>query len=182
MNQPSRRKVAAGIAWSIPAITVGAAAPAVAASQVSPSINRSFYITRSRSGCSSGSRLTVDSKNDGTSYYQIVNVSPTSSVTAVYASVLVNLSGLSFTETTGNWSAVQQDSQTYSYNGVTYYRYFAKLQVAIPAPVNGTITVPSLSWVSNCTASLSNPVSVNGRGMVTINGQDIEQVGPFRTL
>lgn len=84
--------------------------------------------------------------------------------------------------TTGNWSAVQQDSQTYSYNGVTYYRYFAKLQVAIPAPVNGTITVPSLSWVSNCTASLSNPVSVNGRGMVTINGQDIEQVGPFRTL
>ncbi|TCJ90487.1 hypothetical protein EDC82_0197 [Dermacoccus sp. SAI-028] len=183
MNQPSRRKVAAGIAWSIPAITVGAAAPAVAASQVSPSINRSFYITRSSSGCSSGSRrLTVDSKNDGTSYYQIVNVSPTSSVTAVYASVLVNLSGLSFTTTTGNWSAVQQDSQTYSYNGVTYYRYFAKLQVAIPAPVNGTITVPSLSWVSNCTASLSNPVSVNGRGMVTINGQDIEQVGPFRTL
>ena len=84
--------------------------------------------------------------------------------------------------TTGNGSAVQQDSKTYSYNGATYYRYFAKLQVAIPAPVNGTITVPSLSWVSNCTASLSNPVSVNGRGMVTINGQDIEQVGPFRTL
>lgn len=165
MNQPSRRKVAAGIAWSIPAITVGAAAPAVAASQVSPSINRSFYITRSSSGCSSGSRrLTVDSKNDGTSYYQIVNVSPTSSVTAVYASVLVNLSGLSFTTTTGNWSAVQQDSQTYSYNGVTYYRYFAKLQVAIPAPVNGTLTLPPLSWFINCTTSLLSQVSVNARG------------------
>ena len=84
--------------------------------------------------------------------------------------------------TTGNWSAVQQDSQTYSDNGATYYRYFAKLQVAIPAPVNGTITVPPLSWVSDCTTSLRNQVSVSGRGTVTINGQDIEQTGAFRTL
>ena len=84
--------------------------------------------------------------------------------------------------TTGNWSAVQQDSQTYSDNGATYYRYFAKLQVAIPAPVNGTITVPPLSWFINCTTSLLSQVSVNARGTVTINGQEIVQVGPFRTV
>lgn len=57
---------------------------------------------------------------------------------------------------------MQQDSQTYSDNGVTYYRHFAKLQVAIPAPVNGTITVPPLSWVSGCTTSLLGQVGVNG--------------------
>ena len=84
--------------------------------------------------------------------------------------------------TTGNWSAVQQDSQTYSDNGATYYRYFAKLQVAIPAPVNGTLTLPPLSWFINCTTSLLRQVSVNARGTVTINGQEIVQVGPFRTV
>lgn len=84
--------------------------------------------------------------------------------------------------TTGNWSAVQRDSQTYSDNGVTYYRHFAKLQVAIPAPVNGTITLPPLSWFSNCTTSLLNEVSVNGRGVVTIDGKDIPQVGLFPTV
>lgn len=183
MPDLTRRSLATGAAWSIPAVTVAASAPAEAVSTTTPpSIKRSFLITRSNAACSSGAQLTVRSNNDGTSYYQIQNTTAKTTVTQVFASVLVSVSGLKFTTSTGNWSSVQQDLQTYKENGVTYYRYYSSLTVPVPASVNGTITIPRLSWSSNCTSALSSTVYVNGRGTATIDGTQQVQVGVFRTV
>ena len=75
-----------------------------------------------------------------------------------------------------------QDSQTYVYNGITYYRYFSTLAVPVPAPVNGTVTIPRLNWTSVASPALTSSVSVNGRGTITIDGKQQTQIGVFRTV
>lgn len=144
MTQPTRRTVAKHTAWAIHTLTIASSAPAVAAS-TGASISRSFTVSRTTNSASTSGSLTVVSNNNGQSYFQIINATSKTTVTGVMASVLINVSRLSFTTSTGNWTAVQQDPQTYTNAGITYYRYFSTLKVAVPSVVGSTITLPPLS-------------------------------------
>ena len=175
MTDITRRSITSGAAWSLPAITVAAAAPSSAGSPPPPSIRRAFSVRRS------SNVLTVQSNNDSTSYYQVLNVTSNTRLTNVRASVLVNVSGLQFTGSTG-WSQVTEDKQTYVDNGITYYRYFATLTAPVPAPVNGTVTIPSFRWTSATSSALTRSVYVNGRGTIAIDGTDVIQIGAYRVV
>lgn len=181
MTQPTRRTVAKHTAWAIPTLAIASNAPAVAAS-TGTSISRSFTVGHTTNSGSTSGSLTVVSNNDGTSFFQIINATSKTTVTGVMASVLVNVSGLSFTTSTGNWAAVQQDPQTYTNAGITYYRYFSTLKVAVPSVTGSTITLPPLSWTSASTSALASAVWVNGRGTATINGVQQVQVGTYRQV
>ena len=203
---PSRRRVASSLAWAVPTVVAAAAAPAEAASPL-PRIDRSFLVTRgtqaavpgaSVSACgSSSTRLSVTTDNS-TYYYRIANVPIGSTVTGVTASILVqksmvdametgkNPTTFTWTSSTPSWSTPTREVSgttpaVYTYNGTQYYRYVSKLSTPVPAPVSGTITLPSIGWYSNCSTTLAG-VSVNGRGSAVVNGTTLVNVGGFRTV
>lgn len=66
--------------------------------------------------------------------------------------------------------------------GRRYYRYVSTLTGSVPTAVNGTITMPTISWTSDCSPNISSTTYVNGRGAATINGVQQVQVGVYRTI
>lgn len=182
--ETTRRSITRGAAWAAPVIALGGAASASAASGVRPSIDRSFLLTPRQGTCASGTQQLVVSTDDSAYRYRIINATSSTTVTNVTASVLVSVSGLTFTSNAG-WGPITQDTtQTYS-DGTTstkYYRYFATLSGAVPTQSGGTITMPKINWVSSCSTSLSSRYYANGRGAATINGTPQTQVGVWRTF
>lgn len=203
---PSRRRVASSLAWAVPTVVAAAAAPAEAASPL-PRIDRVFSFRRattadvpgaSVSACGSTStRLSVTTDNVNT-YYRIANVQAGSTVTNVTASVLVqkdmvdametgrNPTTFTWTSSTPSWSTPTREVSgttpvLYTNNGIQYYRYVSRLSTPVPAPVSGTITLPSIGWYSNCSTTLAG-VSVSGRASAVVNGMTLDNVGGFRTL
>lgn len=199
----SRRTVAKGAGWAVPAVAVSAAAPALAATPV-PDIERSFYIRNTNTlyggaptTCSgSGSfRLGVET-NDASYYYRITNVTDAKQVTNVQASILVEkrvvdlmTQPFTWTSATPAWSSpVRDTTQTFRdpATGRVYYRYFSSLLAPVPAPVGGVITLPRIRWYSTCHGALytaqqsSGGVWINGRGVATVNGVQIEDIGGYR--
>lgn len=186
---PTRRHVAQGVAWSVPVVVVASAAPAMAASPPAPSISRSFLVGRTGSGCFLRDRITVTT-DDSATYYRIINATSTTTVTGVTASVLVQKSAgqLTWTSNSTSWGAptIERNAQNqpviYTVNGVDYYRYVSALVGTVPAPVNGTITLPRVSWDSSCSSNISQGLWVNGRGTATINGTQQIQLGAYRQI
>lgn len=183
-RNPSRRAVARGVAWTAPVVMIGAAAPVLAAS--GPQIQRVFAVGRTASGCTAGSeRLTVSQDNSSSYYYRIVNVTSSTTVTDVYASMLVEgISNVTWTRRyTSTWGPVTLDPTPIVVDGRTYYRYYSQL-LTIPAPVNGVITIPALSWQSSCSTAVYNryPLYMNGRGTATIDGVQRINIGVFRSV
>lgn len=200
---PSRRRVASSLAWAVPTVVAAAAAPAEAASPP-PRIDRVFSVRLASTAvtgtsvraCATGStRLSVTTDNVNT-YYRITNVQAGSTVTDVTASILVQKSvvdamgsqnPLTWTNTTPSWSAPTREVSgtgspvLYTNNGTQYYRYVSKLSPPVPAPVSGTITLPSIGWYSNCGTNL-NGVMVNGRGSAVVNGMTLDNVGTYVRL
>lgn len=200
---PSRRRVASSLAWAVPTVVAAAAAPAEAASPP-PRIDRVFSVRLASTAvtgtsvraCATGStRVTVTTDNVNT-YYRITNVQAGSTVTDVTASILVQKSvvdamgsqnPLTWTNTTPSWSAPTREVSgtgspvLYTNNGTQYYRYVSKLSTPVPAPVSGTITLPSIGWYSNCGTNL-NGVMVNGRGSAVVNGMTLDNVGTYVRL
>lgn len=196
---PSRRRVASSLAWAVPTVVAAAAAPAEAASPL-PRIDRVFSVRLASTAvagtsvraCATGStRVTVTTDNVNT-YYRITNVQAGSTVTNVTASILVQKSvvdamgsqnPLTWTNTTPSWSAPTREvsGAKYIHNDIEYYRYVSKLSTPVPAPVSGTITLPSIGWYSNCGTNL-NGVMVNGRGSAVVNGMTLDNVGTYVRL
>ena len=208
--RPTRRQVATGLAWSVPAVTAAAAVPAMAASRTPPAIQRSFLLTLGPTvagpaigvaACASGStRMSVTTDNT-TYYYRITNVRTGSTVTNPTASVLVEKAAvdalsvpLTWTSATKDWSNPTREVDAkgtpvvYTDNGIQYYRYASQLLTPVPAPVNGTITLPRIQWYTACSTPLYNRVRAaggimaNGRGSVTVNGVALANVGAYRKL
>ncbi|WP_217565283.1 MULTISPECIES: hypothetical protein [Micrococcus] len=187
----------------MPTVVAAAAAPAEAASPP-PRIDRVFSVRLASTAvtgtsvraCATGStRVTVTTDNVNT-YYRITNVQAGSTVTDVTASILVQKSvvdamgsqnPLTWTNTTPSWSAPTREVSgtgspvLYTNNGTQYYRYVSKLSPPVPAPVSGTITLPSIGWYSNCGTNL-NGVMVNGRGSAVVNGMTLDNVGTYVRL
>lgn len=95
---------------------------------------------------------------------------------------------LTWTSSSSSWGtptielSAQNQPVIYTVNGVSYYRYVSALVGTVPAPVNGTITLPRVSWASSCTSNISTGLWVNGRGTATINGTQQIQLGAYRQL
>ncbi|MGN7068081.1 hypothetical protein ACTHRA_08740 [Micrococcus luteus] len=209
-SAPSRRRVASSLAWAVPTVVAAAAAPAEAASPP-PRIDRVFQLTLAPgvpwtepevSPCASTlltnpTRLSVTTDNVNT-YYRIVNVQAGSTVTNVTASVLVqkdmvdametgrNPTTFTWSSATPSWSAPTREVSgttpaVYTNNGIQYYRYVSKLSPPVPAPVSGTITLPSIGWYSNCSTTLTG-VMVNGRASAVVNGMTLDNVGTYVRL
>ncbi len=195
---PSRRRVASSLAWAVPTVVAAAAAPAEAASPL-PRIDRVFSVRLASTAvtgtsvraCATGStRVTVTTDNVNT-YYRITNVQAGSTVTDVTASILVQKSVVDamgsqnplWTNTTPSWSAPTREvsGAKYIHDDIEYYRYVSKLSTPVPAPVSGTITLPSIGWYSNCGTNL-NGVMVNGRGSAVVNGMTLDNVGTYVRL
>lgn len=199
---PSRRRVASSLAWAVPTVVAAAAAPAEAASPL-PRIDRVFSVRLASTAvtgtsvraCATGSTRVTVTTDDVNTYYRITNVQAGSTVTNVTASILVQKSvvdamgsqnPLTWTNTTPSWSAPTREVSgttpaVYTNNGIQYYRYVSKLSPPVPAPVSGTITLPSIGWYSNCGTNL-NGVMVNGRGSAVVNGMTLDNVGTYVRL
>lgn len=136
----SRRRVARGIAWSVPAIAMATAAPAMAASpppRVSvggtASWNTSSYHPTSNT-CGTGQfALVLDGRGFlGTSYREwdglwFPDTRATDQICNVTLTFWFSRAGLTWTALTGvtNWSTPTATGATTTYNGTTYYEYRA---------------------------------------------------------
>lgn len=135
----TRRRVAKNIAWTVPAIALATAAPAMAASPLprlsiggTASWNSTTY-RPTTNACSSGSALVVDGRGLlGTSYQAwdgvwFPDTRATDQICNVTVSMWVSRNNLTWTPLTGvtDWSTPTATGRTTTFNSVTYYEYRA---------------------------------------------------------
>lgn len=139
----NRRAVARGAAWTVPALTVAAAAPAIASSPtpVPPTLTIPIYASSSNLGGTTSqytfqSVATAGSQTPGSSFC-ISNTTAKTTLSTAKVTLYVPIGkGVTFTTGSGGsacWSALAYDasSGTQTYNGCTFYAYTTTYTCAI---------------------------------------------------
>lgn len=166
--QLSRRTLTRGAAWSLPALTVAGAAPAVAASSTTPPAlgvaGRVTYNAAWNTENPDGTRsYKVFSTLPGTTTpgagYRVTNTTTSTTITNYSVTYYLPASNLTFSQgpsSNAGWSLLSRDTSkaTKSYNGYTYYAYTSTYTSAITA-VNGTTTLPIFEFQSQNNTSNS---------------------------
>lgn len=186
----SRRSLSRGAAWAVPAITVAAASPAIAASTTTPpalgvagrvTYNASWN-TENPDGTNSYKVFsTIPGTTTPGAGYRVTNTTTSTTITNYTVTYYLPTSSLSFStgpSSNAGWSLLSRDTTKASktYNGYTYYAYTTRYTPAITA-VNGTTTLPifefqSQSGTSNPTALyyVDNSAVINGTTQIANYG------------
>lgn len=162
-SKPTRRQVASAAAWSAPTIALGAAAPAVAASQIPPPLTSSTRFANANfSGdkvvpysCSGRVQVQIQ-QSSGSSFLTVKNISPTTQLTNLAASYWLALdAGTTFTRVSGSstcWTVPTRSGASQVREGATFYEFVSTY--TCPITVTGTSwsqpTDTFLNFVSSC--------------------------------
>lgn len=171
----SRRSVARGAAWGIPAIAVAASAPAVAAS--GPTVRNAGYVTGVwGQGSCSGTVVTVNgtaSANTANPGYIVQNTTKSTKISGITLTFFFPISGLTFTALPGSdsgWPTLASNGATQVNNGVTYYGYSSTY-----SPTDVTATSPNTTlyygWRSNCSSRSLGSRYFYANSTATIDGK-----------
>lgn len=177
-TQLSRRGLAKGAAWSIPAITVASSAPALAASPLPPQMHNYFYVSynEDQDGNIDDSTdfkfysIVPGSTDPGPGFY-VDNTTTSTTITNASVTVYLPQSGLTWTNEGGSgWTTPTADATkaTKSYNGQIYYPYTIRYTGTIAAQ-NGTTYLPAYSFESN--DSVHNTQYFYGDWSASVNGK-----------
>lgn len=175
----SRRSVARGVAWATPAVVIGAAAPAQAASPT-PVLAGSVFVGRNYYGRGEVTFMSATAIPPSPAASICVNqTTVNTAITNVSVTVWLAASTLTFTTSTGSsacWSAPTRNTglANKTFNGYTYYAYTTKYTCAIAA-TSGNTCLPAFNFTD---ASGSNKLPAISMGsdyfyknvQATVNG------------
>lgn len=173
----TRRNFARNAAWAVPAVSVAASAPAMAASPLpgNVALSRFSNYTAPPSGCANnGYELVIDGTAQGSSGVTIKNSNTgPATVTGLYSVFLVSKNTMTFTANSGytKWSTPTATGVTQSINGVTYYQYRSNYSDAVTVPANGTSYV-QYAFTSSCTTGTTG--ITGGQAFGTVSGVPIQ--------
>lgn len=147
-SNPTRRQVAGAAAWSLPALAVGAAAPASAASRIPPVLTSSTHFGNATFQSSSvpayncGGTAQVQIEQGSSSFLTVSNIAPTTKLSNLSASYWLAVdAGTKFTRVSGSstcWSVPVLSGASQVRDGATFYEFTSTYTCPI--------TVASTSW------------------------------------